>query len=218
MESVLVQKALHPLSPRVLTEQPQFSFVAQVTDHVRLEGHGVTERISAPVQEPPGEMWLPLAPTGRPKVSSGGGGDMARHHPMSNADLDPGAAAGLVAQQAMDEARLGLSCTTSEGEMPPFSGQGGKGHQRQQPQHKKQDSSSWCCICSEDATLGCEQCESENGQEDEPELFCVRCFKEVHRGDHEMEAHRPQALSRGRAAGGEQHPGRKGFRGWRQRK
>lgn len=192
-------------------------FFSQVTDHVRLEGHGVTERISGPGQEPPGEMWLPLAPTSRPTVSGGSGGGVARHHPMSNADLDPRAAAGLITQQAMDEARLGLG-TTSEGETPPLIGKGGKGHPQQQRQQKKQDSSSWCCICSEDATLGCEQCEAENGQEDEPELFCVRCFKEVHRGDPEMEAHRPQALSRERAAGEKEHAERKGFRGWRQRK
>lgn len=204
------QPPLHPHT-RFFIKHPQFAFFAQVTDQVRLEGHGVTELVSTSVQEPPGETWLPLAPTGRPTVSGGSGGSMARHYPMGNADLDPGAAAGLIAQQAMDEARLGLG-STSEGVTPSLSGKGGKGHQHQQRQHKKQASSSWCCICSEDAALQCEQCEAENGQEDEPELFCARCFKEVHGGDPEMEAHRPQAVSRGGAASGERDFGAGGYK------
>lgn len=143
-------------------------------------------------------MWLPIAPTGRPEVFPAGGG--------RNTGLGAGAAAGLIAQQAMDEVRL---------DVPGMNSSRKEGTERQQ----QQESSSWCCVCSEDATLRCKHCEAESGQ-DEPELFCARCFKEGHRDDPDMKAHQPQALPRGGEAGEEEEEDgrRKGFRGWRQRK
>ncbi|CAM9939802.1 unnamed protein product [Pylaiella littoralis] len=212
------QEGKHPLRREELGQEEErlLQMASDVTDQVRLEGHEVTERVSTPVQEPPGEMRLPLAPTGRPTVSGGSGGGMTRHHPKGDADLDPREAARLIAQQAMDEARLDLG-GPGGGKTPSLSGKGGKRHQQQQQSREEQASSSWCCICSENAALRCGQCEAENGH-DEPELFCARCFKEVHRGDPEMEAHRPRVMSTGGAAGGQEEGRKKGFRGWRRRK
>lgn len=173
---------------------------------MRLEGHGLTDRAANPLQEPQGDMWLPLAPTGRPKTSPAGG--------RSNTGLGAGASAGLIAEQAMDEARLGLSSSSNNDSSRK------EGAEKQQHGPLKQGSSSWCCVCSEDATLRCKQCEAESGQDD-PELFCARCFKEGHRDDPEMKGHRPQALSRGAESGEEGGDDRRqalGFRGWRRRK
>ncbi|CAN0530997.1 unnamed protein product, partial [Ectocarpus sp. 8 AP-2014] len=180
----------------------------KVSDQVRLEGGGLINETSAPVQEKPGEMWLPVAPTGRPEISS----------PAAGANLGTGAAdARLIAQQAMDEARLGLA-STGDGFKPASENGKNAPHRdgRQAVACPKDEalSSSWCCICSEDASLRCRPCERENGQ-DEPELFCARCFKETHRGDSEMEVHQPQALSRARQ---QEEDGRKGRRTWRRRK
>lgn len=169
-----------------------------VSDQVRLEGHGITDRASLPLHEPQGDMWLPLVPTGRPEVFPTGG--------SKSIALDAGATAGLIAQQAMDEARLDGEDSSRK-----------TGVEKQQQHQLRQSSSSWCCVCSEDATLRCKRCEAESGQ-DEPELFCARCFKEGHRDDPDMQAHRPQALSRGLEAVKEEDVGRKGFRGWRRRK
>ncbi|CAM9169887.1 unnamed protein product [Ectocarpus sp. 12 AP-2014] len=179
-----------------------------VSDQVRLEGGGLINEASAPVQEKPGEMWLPVAPTGRPEISS----------PAAGANVGTGAAdARLIAQQAMDEARLGLT-STSDGYKPASDNGKSASHRdgRQAAACPKDEalSSSWCCICTEDASLRCRPCERENGQ-DEPELFCARCFKETHRGDSEMEVHQPQALSRARQ---QEEDGRKGRRTWRRRK
>ncbi|CAM9134359.1 unnamed protein product [Ectocarpus sp. 4 AP-2014] len=179
-----------------------------VSDQVRLEGGGLINEASAPVQEKPGEMWLPVAPTGRPEKNS----------PAAGANLGTGAAdARLIAQQAMDEAPLGLT-STSDGYKPASENGKNASHQdgRQAGACPKDEalSSSWCCICSEDASLRCMPCERENGQ-DEPELFCARCFEETHRGDSEMEVHQPQALSR---ATQQEEDGRKGRRTWRRRK
>ncbi|CAN0305545.1 unnamed protein product [Ectocarpus sp. 6 AP-2014] len=179
-----------------------------VSDQVRLEGGGLINEASAPVQEKPGEMWLPVAPTGRPKISS----------PAAGANLGTGAAdARLIAQQAMDEARLGLTSTGDGFKPASENGKNASHRDRRQAAACPEDeafSSSWCCICSEDASLRCRPCERENGQ-DEPELFCARCFKETHRGDSEMEVHQPQALSRARQ---QEEDGRKGRRTWRRRK
>lgn len=173
-----------------------------VSDQVRLEGHGLTDRASRPLQEPQGDMWLPLAPTGRPEARPVGGRNNA-------SGLDGGASAGLIAQQVMDEARLDLSrksLSRKEGT-----------EQQQQQQQLRQTSASWCCVCSEDATLRCKHCEAESGQ-DEPELFCSRCFKEGHRDDPEMRAHQPQEFSREAESDEEEDGRRKRFRGWQRRK
>lgn len=183
--------------------RPRVAASAQATDQVRLEGHGVNDRAFNPSEEPKGEMWLPLAPTGRPTVFPAGGGGNTR-------SSDVGAAARLVAQQAMDEARLDRSGESTGGTTAPRGG-------GQPRQDETSPSSSWCCICSEDATLRCRQCEDDSGQ-GEPELFCSRCFREVHRDDPEMQAHGPQALSGEEGARHEEGVGRKGFRGWRKRK
>lgn len=151
-------------------------------------------------------MWLPLAPTSRPELSpAAAAASTMRDHRTSKGDHDATAAARLIAQQAMDEARLdpgninfdGISRLSGKGGNPKAPARGG-GHVtgqagQQQHQQQKQLSSSWCCICSEDATLRCKACEEESG--DEPELFCARCFKELHRGEPDMMEHKPQALS-----------------------
>jgi len=142
---------------------------AQATDQVRLEGHGVTDPFT-PSKEPKGDMWLPLAPTGRPKVFPTDGGGNTR-----SSDAGAAAAARLFAQQAMDEARLDRSGEIEEGATASRGG----GRPRQD---ETCPSSSWCCICSEDATLRCRQCEADTGQ-DEPELFCSRCFRGGARGE-----------------------------------
>lgn len=110
----------------------------------------------------------------------------------------------------MDEARLGLGDVT-EGKQAPLSGR----RQGAEPLQKEESEScsSWCCICAEDAAYRCGQCEDENGVDDDPELFCARCFKDVHRDDPEMKAHQPQALSR--RGGHGTKGGKKGLRNWK---
>lgn len=180
-----------------------------MTDQVRLEGHGLIARASVPVQETSGDLWLPIAPTAS-RVARPGGGSSSRHHAADNADIDTGAAARRIAQQAMDEARLGLSDERSS----PVSGiarglasaGGTAAGGGPQTSDEVDQSSAWCGICSEDAVLRCTHCEADSGGDGEGdyerELFCSRCFKEVHQGDPEMKAHRPQALS-GRGGPGE---------------
>eukprot|EP00752_Nemacystus_decipiens_P016201 g14488.t1 len=187
--------------PNELGEEEE-QLLQMVSDQVRLEGHGLADRASHPVQEQQGDMWLPLAPTGRPKVSSAGGRTIT--------SLSTGASAELIVQQAMDEARLDLSSNDKTSRKD--------GAEKWQQGPPRQGSSSWCCVCSEDATLRCKRCEEESGQ-DEPELFCARCFKEGHRDDAEMQAHRPQPLPGGVESGEEDEDvKRKRFRGWRRRK
>ncbi|CAM9220225.1 unnamed protein product [Hapterophycus canaliculatus] len=206
-----------------------------VSDQVRLEGHGLIDRASSLGQKQPRDMWLPLAPTSRPEASSAAAAARKmKHFATGDGDLDATAAARLISQQAMDEARLQCGNNSFDGRTQ-LSGRGGnaegkqaataahgEGHisgqtGRQQQQPQPQHSSSWCCICSEDATLGCKLCEEESGQ-DEPEVFCARCFAEVHREDPEMKEHQPQELSRNVGRGKEQADGRKYSRGWRRRK
>lgn len=138
------------------------------------------------------------------------------------ADIDRAGAARLVAQQAMDEARLGVGgCKGGDPGKAPFPETSDRVRDRRGRQPPdEEESSSWCGICSEDAAVRCRHCEADNGcgdADDEPELFCARCFKEVHRGDPEMKAHRPQALpgegrkGQRKGEGGE----RKGWRNWR---
>lgn len=199
----------------------------QVSDQVRLEGHGLIDRVSTPVTKHPGDVWLPVAPTGRPEVSPvAAAASMMRQRPTGDARLDATAAARLIAQQAMDEARL--DHVDDRERKSQLSGKGGNtarergaarvgGQVSSQAEQPQQRSSSWCCICSEDATLRCRACEEESGQH-EPELFCARCFQEVHRGDSEMKDHEPQVSQRRAGPGKDQGGGRKGSWGWRQRK
>ncbi|CAM9282664.1 unnamed protein product [Scytosiphon promiscuus] len=208
------------------------SLLQMVSDQVRLEGHGLIGRASPPGPEQPGDMWLPLAPTGRPQASpAAAAARTMRHHQTGNTALDATAAARLVAQQAMDEARLAPGSDDFDPK-PVRSEKGGNaqgkraaargGGQASGPpgsdqQQQRQISSSWCCICSEDATLRCRACEEESGQ-DEPELFCARCFAEVHRGDPEMKHHQAQALPRIAGRGEEESGGTKDSRAWRRRR
>lgn len=200
---------------------------SQMTEQVRLEGHGLIARASTPDQEKSGELWLPLAPTA-PPVARFGTSNPRNIAASSDSNKSPsrGEAARLLAQQAMDEARLGLGdgggakvhgrgggggVAAAAGQGARFGGGGPSGPREE----------SWCCICSEDATLRCRECEADNGGDSgegehaEPEeLFCARCFKEVHREDPDMKAHRSQALSGAgtRGAGRSENGG--GRRGW----
>lgn len=182
----------------------RFLFSCQITDQVSLEGHGIIARPTAtPAQEAAGGMWLPVAPTAPPVAYP------TARNSTSDAASQAGAAR-LVAQQAMDEARLGLGDVT-EGKQAPLSGR----RQRAKPLQKEESEScsSWCSICAEDAVYRCAQCEDENSVDDDPELFCARCFKDVHRDDPEMKAHQPQALSKRGGQGTK--GGKKGLRNWK---
>lgn len=207
-----------------------------MTEQVRLEGHGLIARASTPAQEKSGELWLPLAPTA-PPVARPGPNNPRTIAASSDSSKSPsrGEAARLLAQQAMDEARLGLGGEGGAnvhgrgggGGVPAASAAAGRGARfgdgRGGSSELREDS--WCCICSEDATLKCRECEAENGggageggHAEPEELFCARCFKEIHREDPDMRAHRPQALSGAGARGGgrsETGGGRRGWRAWR---
>lgn len=195
--------------------QPRDSHLAQVTDEVRLEGHGLIAHTTAPASEKVGDLWLPIAPTAPPVIRPVGGG--RRLTDSTSADPGGGSAAQarLLAQQAMDEARLGLG----NDEKPATSGNEKAGHgSKQKPGNGDDLESSWCCVCSEDAAVRCRDCEKEN-EGNVPELFCARCFNDVHRGDPEMESHRPQAFSSQDGAGErlKEDSGRRRVFGWRRR-
>lgn len=159
-------------------------------------------------------MWLPIAPTAPPVAVAY---PTARHPTNDDVAASQAGAARLIAQQAMDEARLlGLSddATEEEKQAPPSAPGKGQGAKKT-PQNggESESCSSWCCICAEDAAYRCGPCEDENGADDEPELFCARCFKEVHRDDPEMKAHQPQALLKR----GGQGTKKKGLRNWKKK-
>ena len=193
----------------------------QVTDQVRLEGHGLIAQPVTDSRENIGDLWLPIAPTAPPAVRFvGKGGGIAGATSGGHPGLGGAApSAGLIAQQAIDEARLDMNSEVR--------GKGGKsaamtgekvGDAVQQRPSEGPDACSWCCVCSEDAALRCKACEEDKG-EDEPELFCARCFREVHRGDPDLQSHRPQTLSRLEDSGkGVKKDGaRRGTLGWRRR-
>lgn len=204
-----------------------------MTEQVRLEGHGLIAPASTPAQGESGELWLPLAPTAPPVARPGhSNAQNVAASSDSNNSASRGEAARLLAQQAMDEARLGLGgegdaqnrgrgraggVAGAAGPGAKFGG-GGKGGGEGEP---REEAVSWCCVCSEDATLRCRECEQENGDgagavgHAEPELFCARCFKEIHREDPDMKAHRPQGLKGAGGGRSENGGARKGWRGWR---
>ena len=210
-----------------------------MTEEVRLEGHGLIARVSTPAQETSGELWLPLAPTAPPVARLGSNNPRNIAASLdSNKSPSRGEAAQLLAQQAMDEARLGLGAgggtkvhgrgagggvTAAADRAARFGGGGGGGQRGGESSGPREES--WCCICSEDATLRCRECEAENGSGSgegghaEPEeLFCARCFKEIHREDPDMKAHRSQALSGAGTWGGGRSENGGGRRGWRIRR
>lgn len=188
---------------------PRETHLAQVTDELRLEGQGHIAHTTAPESEKVGDLWLPIAPTAPPVVRPAGG----RIADTADPDVGAEARARLLAQQAMDEARLGLGNdgkSATSGDIR--AGYGSKQQQQQQPGEDL--ASSWCCVCSEDAAVRCRDCEKEN-EGNEPELFCARCFNDVHRGDPDMESHRPQPFSGREGAKILKHSGRRRVFGWR---
>lgn len=198
----------------------------KMTDQVRLEGHGLIARPVSPLDdkgEGEGGFWLPIAPTATPVVVAAYPDAGGVSGGLRNATEDNNAAARLIAQQAMDEARLGLGGRGDDGGV--LGGHGGRlvtstgigttsdsandKHNNKKTSRSREggvdEGESWCCICSDDAVFRCRQCEEDNygggsdgsGDDDDPELFCARCFKEGHRGDPEMQSHRPQAVGGG---------------------
>lgn len=191
-----------------------------MTDQVRLEGHGIiTSHETKPSKEKGDELWLPLAPTTKPVMSPSAGG-IVTSGPGQNND----AAARLIAQQAMDEARLGLSTTGESGSRGSGEGEDARrNHEAGKVANSGSDGDSeeselWCCLCSGDAVLRCRQCEEENGG-DGLELFCSKCSKEIHRGDPAMRSHRPHAVSRrggtGRIRGSTMEAFKQGLKDWK---
>lgn len=178
----------------------------QMTDQVRLEGHGIITPSLTSMEGKMDEMILPIAPTAPPiprPYRQGGKGVFNQGHTLGEM-RNSSVAAGMIAQQAMDEARLGIG-DGNESQIWRTSGTS-KGDERVGgvPRGKPEDDGitrgledMWCSICSDDAILRCRQCEAESGGSDDgAELFCARCFKEVHGGDLEMEIHRPENVSR----------------------
>ncbi|KAI5304887.1 hypothetical protein KEM56_005761 [Ascosphaera pollenicola] len=57
---------------------------------------------------------------------------------------------------------------------------------------RKKEEPTWCCICSDDATIRCLDCESE-------QLFCLRCWVEYHltEGGYEERSHRRERYAKG---------------------
>lgn len=150
----------------------------QVNDGVRIEGHGITSPPPNQPSEKADELWLPVAPTAPPVRRPRNTGAGPTRSTLS---------ARVIAEQAMDEARLGLSSGI---------GRGDRGGQIDGPRDTggEEDDAVWCSICSDDATLRCCECEEESGVDNaEPELFCARCFREIHREDPELRSHRPQS-------------------------
>lgn len=148
----------------------------QVQDEIRLDrgdNNGVQQ-----LSEECSIDRLPAAPTATPVLP------FAVAERLDAAPATP--TASVVAQQAMDEARLAADATAvascSQGEMSSPS------------ENMNDGAESWCCICSDDASVRCRQCEADN-QSDEMELFCHRCFREMHRDDPDIQNHKPQALA-----------------------
>jgi hypothetical protein len=50
----------------------------------------------------------------------------------------------------------------------------------------EQDDDKWCCLCNDDATIVCAQCDGD--------LFCKRCAREAHTQDLEIADHHYRAL------------------------
>lgn len=190
--------------------------LAQVMDEVRLEGHGLLAHTTAPASEKVGDLWLPIAPTAPPVIRPVGGGRRLADSTLVDPDGGAAARARLLAHQAMDEARLGLG----NDEKPATSGDTKPGYNssKQKLDDEEDLESSSCCVCTEDATVRCRDCEKDN-EGNEPELFCSRCFNDVHRGDPDLESHRPQAFSDRGGAGGKwkEDSGRRRVFGWRRR-
>lgn len=165
-----------------------------MTDQVRLEGHGIVARHSPTKPENGDGLWLPVAPTTKPVVARAAGFGHGAAGATSNPFQDSNTAARLFAQHAMDEARLGL--TGQAGGVEKTLPLGKTGRKSGSECEGSEEEELWCCFCSEDAVLRCRQCEEDN-EADQPELFCARCSREIHRSDPEMRSHRPQTVSKG---------------------
>lgn len=200
-----------------------------MTDQVRLEGHGIIAQQppTKPSDEDHDGLWLPAAPTAKPVLNRptgyGHGAAGATSHPIQDDD----AAARLIAQQALDEARLGLTGQRRDGDGAATGGEKTEQVEETIGTREKRgfddgkgggdETDLWCCLCSEDAVVRCRQCEEDNDG-DEAELFCAGCWKEVHRSDVGMKSHRPQAISRkggGRRGGGALEGFKQGLRNWK---
>lgn len=202
----------------------------QVNDQLRLEGHGIIAQHAPikPSSEDHDELWLPAAPTAKPVVTRPTGyGHIAAAGATSHSIQDDDAAARLIAQQALDEARLGLTGQRGDGndgdparkESERIGEAGGtkRNSGLDDGNGNGEEADLWCSLCSEDAVVRCRQCEEDNDA-DEAELYCAGCYKEVHRSDAEMKSHRPQAISRkggGRRGGGALEGFKQGLRNWR---
>lgn len=194
---------------------------------MRLEGHGLISQPPGSSVENSDKLWLPIAPTAKPVARPYGGTSRHSNPANSNVNSDTGLDARLVAQQAMDEARLNLSDNT----LPPprVREVGANGINTSNAGKRKEDREGgvdvWCSICSEDAAVRCTTCEEENGggedddnEDGQQELYCLRCFREIHRDDPEMRSHQPQALPRGKGGTDEIASGSKKtsrFRTWK---
>lgn len=158
-----------------------------------------------------------MPPTAPPVIAHRGATGGRGPRPGKSEPADDSAAARLIAQQAMDEARLGVADRMSRTKRPsrtkPWSfllGRGGGstgndgGGGGSDDDSSEDEGAGWCGICSDDAVFRCPDCEAEFG---EPgggaELFCAPCFNKEHGSDPEIRGHRAQGLSRARGSGGD---------------